>query len=130
MSRGVPTTTAGKNGRMRKILGRVIPVSTTALALFAWQHREELVDWSAFGVRAAAGLAGGRHEDVVAEARLRAKLSTDKRTRDSSGVSVVVRDGTAKLTGIVDEATRTLALAFARRTPGVTAVDDQFDVLP
>jgi osmotically-inducible protein OsmY len=114
---------------MRKMLERVIPLSTTAIALFAWQHRDELVDWSAFGVRALAGLAGGRHEDVVAEARLRARLNTDKRTRDSSGVSIVVRDGVARLTGVVDQETRVLALAFARRTPGVARVDDRFDVL-
>ncbi len=114
---------------MRKLLDRVIPLSTTAIALFAWQHRDELVDWSAFGVRAIAGLAGGRQQDVVAEARLRARLNTDKRTRDSSGVSIVVRDGTARLSGIVNDETRVLALAFARRTPGVVAVDDHFDVL-
>lgn len=112
------------------MLERVLPLSTTAIALFAWQHRDELVDWSAFGVRALAGLAGGRHEDVVAEARLRTRLNTDRRTRDSSGVSVAVRDGTARLTGIVAEETCVLALAFARRTPGVDAVDDQFEVLP
>lgn len=66
----------------------------------------------------------------MAEARLRARLNTDRRPRDSSGVSVAVRDGTARLTGVVDEETRVLALAFARRTPGVDAVDDRFEVLP
>ncbi len=114
---------------MKKLLERVVPLSATAMALFAWQHRDELVDWSAFGVRAVASIAGGRHEDVVAEARLRAKLNTDKRTRDLAGVSIVVRDGTARLSGIVNDETRVLALAFARRTPGITFVDDQFDVL-
>jgi osmotically-inducible protein OsmY len=121
--------TRGKNGGMKKFLERVVPLSATAMAMFAWQHRDDLVDWGAFGVRAVAGFAEGRQEDVMAEARLRGKLNTDKRTRDASGVSVSVRDGTAKLTGVVDPDTRALAVAFARRTQGVHAVDDQLEVI-
>ena len=114
---------------MKKFLDRVVPLSATAMAMFAWQHRDDLVDWGAFGVRAVTGFAEGRQEDVKAEDRLRAKLTTEKRTRDASGIGVSVRDGTARLSGVVDDDTRAYAVAFARRTQGVIAVDDQLEVI-
>ena len=75
------------------ILKRYLPLSGSALALWAWHNRDEVVDWAAFGVRSAQSLVSGNTEDVKGEARLRMALERDRRTRHAPGLEVMVRDG-------------------------------------
>jgi osmotically-inducible protein OsmY len=109
------------------ILRRYLPLSGSAIALWAWRNREDVVDWAAFGVRSAQGLVSGNTDDVAAEARLRMALQRDRRTRRAPGLDVVVRDGVALLRGIVDPEVRDVAVKLAERTEGVKKVDDRLD---
>jgi osmotically-inducible protein OsmY len=109
------------------ILRRYLPLSGSAIALWAWRNREDVVDWAAFGVRSAQGLVSGNTDDVAAEARLRITLQRDRRTRRAPGLDVVVRDGVAVLRGIVDPEVRDVAVKLAERTEGVEKVDDRLD---
>jgi osmotically-inducible protein OsmY len=109
------------------ILRRYLPLSGSAIALWAWRNREDVVDWAAFGVRSAQGLVSGNTDDVAAEARLRMALQRDRRTRRAAGLDVVVRDGVAVLRGIVDPEVRDVAVKLAERTEGVEKVDDRLD---
>jgi hypothetical protein len=68
------------------MLRRYLPLSGSAIALWAWQNRDDVVDWAAFGVRSAQGLVSGNTEDVAAEARLRVALHGDRRTRGAPGL--------------------------------------------
>jgi osmotically-inducible protein OsmY len=109
------------------ILKRYLPLSGSAIALWAWRNRDDVIDWAAFGVRSAQSLVGGNTEDVAAEARLRMALQGDRRTRRAPGLEVVVRDGVAILKGIVDPEVRDVAVKLAERTEGVKKVDDRLD---
>lgn len=109
------------------ILKRYLPLSGSAIALWAWRNRDDVVDWAAFGVRSAQSLVAGNTDDVAAEARLRMSLHGDKRTRRAPGLDVMVRDGVAILRGIVDPEVRDVAVKLAERTEGVKKVDDRMD---
>jgi osmotically-inducible protein OsmY len=109
------------------ILRRYLPLSGSAIALWAWRNRDDVIDWAAFGVRSAQGLVSGNTEDVAAEARLRVALHGDRRTRRAPGLDVVVRDGVATLRGIVDPEVRDVAVKLAERTEGIKKVDDRMD---
>jgi osmotically-inducible protein OsmY len=109
------------------ILKRYLPLSGSALALWAWHNRDEVVDWAAFGVRSAQSLASGNTEDVKAEARLRVALERDRRTRHAPGLEVMVRDGVAILKGIVDPEVHDVAVKIAQNTEGIEKVDDRLD---
>jgi osmotically-inducible protein OsmY len=109
------------------LLKRYLPVSGSAIALWAWHNRDDVIDWAAFGVRSAQSLANGNTDDVKAEARLRVALAGDRRTRRAPGLDVVVRDGVAVLKGIVDPEVHDVAVKIAERTEGITKVDDQLD---
>ena len=109
------------------ILRRYLPLSGSALALWAWRNRDDVIDWAAFGVRSAQGLVTGNTEDVATEARLRMALHGDRRTRRAPGLAVAVRDGVAVLRGIVDPEVRDVAVKLAERTEGVKKVDDRMD---
>jgi osmotically-inducible protein OsmY len=109
------------------ILRRYLPVSGSAVALWAWHNRDDVVDWAAFGVRSAQSLVSGNTEDVKIEARLRMTLAGDRRTRRAPGLEVVVRDRVAVLKGIVDPEVRDVAVKLAERTEGVEKVDDRLD---
>jgi osmotically-inducible protein OsmY len=109
------------------ILRRYLPLSGSAIALWAWRNRDDVIDWAAFGVRSAQGLVNGNTEDVAAEARLRVALHGDRRTRRAPGLDVVVRDGVATLRGIVDPEVRDVAVKLAERTEGIKKVDDRMD---
>jgi osmotically-inducible protein OsmY len=104
-----------------------MPLSGSALALWAWRNRDDVVDWAAFGVRSAQSLVNGSTDDVKAEARLRMALAGDRRTRQAPGLEVVVRDGVAVLKGIVDPEVHDVAVKLAERTEGVEKVDDRLD---
>ncbi len=109
------------------ILKRYLPLSGSAIALWAWRNRDDVVDWAAFGVRSAQSLVSGNTDDVTTEARLRMALHGDRRTRRAPGLDVMVRDGVAVLKGIVDPEVRDVAVKLAERTEGVKKVDDRLD---
>ena len=109
------------------ILKRYLPLSGSALALWAWHNRDEVVDWAAFGVRSAQSLVSGNAEDVKGEARLRMALERDRRTRHAPGLEVMVRDGVAILKGIVDPEVHDVAVKLAESTEGIRKVDDRLD---
>lgn len=111
-------------------LRTVVPVSTSAIALWAWANRDEVVEWGAFAVRAAQDVVGGNRRDPAAELRLRASLLDDRRTRRAAGLSLRVRDGVAIFTGLVLPEVRDVAVYLAERTEGIGDVDDRFEVLP
>ena len=109
------------------ILKRYLPLSGSAIALWAWRNRDDVIDWAAFGVRSAQSLVSGNTDDVATEARLRIALHGDRRTRRAPGLEVVVRDHVAVLKGIVDPEVRDVAVKLAERTEGVEKVDDRMD---
>ena len=109
---------------MWKLVKRLVPISGSALALWAWQNRDEVLEWAGFGVRATQKLVAGDTTDVKTEARLRASLNGDKRTRHAPGLRIEVRDGVVYLRGVVDDDVRDVAVKIAKRTTGVERVDD------
>jgi osmotically-inducible protein OsmY len=108
-----------------KLAKKLLPISGSALALWAWRNRDEVIEWAGFGVRAGQKLIAGETTDVSTEARLRAALNSDKRTRHAPGLRIEVRDGVAYLGGVVDEDVRDVTLALAKRTSGIARVDDE-----
>ncbi len=110
---------------MWKLLKRILPISGSAIALWAWRNRDEVLEWAGFGVRAAQELVAGDTADVTTEARIRAALNGDRRTRHAPGLRLEVREGVARLRGVVDEDVREVAVAIAKRTTGVERVDDE-----
>ncbi|HET9672304.1 MAG TPA: hypothetical protein VFQ40_05590, partial [Actinomycetota bacterium] len=64
---------------MRRYL-KLLPVTRATAALWAWRNRRELGRWAGFAWRALTP-GGESREDVIAEARLRAALARDERTR-------------------------------------------------
>ena len=69
------------------------------MALWAWRNRGSIQEWGRFAGRAVQDLAsGGSAQDVMTEARLRASLSANRRTRGAA-IDVDVRDGVATLRG-------------------------------
>jgi osmotically-inducible protein OsmY len=113
----------------RKLLKEQAVAAATALAYWAWNNREEVVDWTAYGVRAIQNTLAGNTDDVVTEARLRFAILGDRRARRAIGLEVRVKDGVAILTGLVDPGARELALRLAEKTEGVREVDDRMEVL-
>jgi BON domain len=111
---------------MRKIRD-LVPISGTALALWVWSNRDDVVEWAAFGVRSAQKLAAGETDDIKVEGRLRASLLGDKRTRHAAGLSLKVHEGVATFSGIVSPEVRDVALAIANRTDGIRGVDDKLE---
>jgi osmotically-inducible protein OsmY len=71
----------------------------------------------------------GDRSDPVVEARVRAALANDPRTRRASGLRVEVHDGVVQLHGAVTPEVRDVAHALAGRTNGVTRVDDRVDIV-
>ena len=113
---------------MWKLVKKFLPISGSALALWAWRNRDEVLEWAGFGVRAAQKLVVGETAEIATEARLRAALNGDKRTRHAPGLRIEVRDGVAYLSGVVDEDVRDVAVKIAKRTSGVDRIeDDQLD---
>jgi len=109
---------------MRQFLRRFIPISGSALALWTWRKRDEVLEWAGVGVRAAQKVVAGDTTDVKTEARLRASLNGDRRTRHAPGLRIEVQDGVVHLRGVVDEDVREVAVAIAKRSAGVDRVDD------
>ena len=94
------------------------------MALWAWRNRTELMDWAGFAARSVPRLQGDERADVITEARLRARLTNDHRTRGAEGLRVDVSDGVATLSGVVTPEVHDAALAVATDTRGIRRVRD------
>jgi hypothetical protein len=110
------------------MIGRLVrgalPISRLGAAMFVWRNRDEVLKWAGFVGTAVPKLVDGNHADVLAEGRLRARLTADSRTRGADGLRVSVRDGVATLSGVVDPAVHDVALDLASSTGGITRVRD------
>lgn len=109
---------------LRRLLKTAVPVSRVGVAMWAWHNRDELLGWAGFVAVAAPKLVEGKGSDVLAEAKLRARLTADSRTRGADGLRVSVVDGVATLAGVVDPAVHDVALDLATSTGGITRVRD------
>lgn len=101
---------------------RLLPISRATAGLWAWKNRRELGRWAGFAWRAIPPSAAAR-DDVVAEARLRAALAKDARTRGTPSFSVRVVGGTAFLEGYLPPDPHDLVASIAQRTKGVARVE-------
>jgi hypothetical protein len=109
---------------IRRLIKTAVPVSRLGMAMWAWHNRDELLGWAGFLATAAPKVVDGKAGDVIAEARLRARLTADARTRGADGLRVSVHDGVATLAGVVDPAVHDVALDLATSTSGITKVRD------
>jgi hypothetical protein len=114
---------------IRRLVKTALPVSRLGAAMFLWRNRDEVMKWAGFVGAAVPKLAEGDLSDVLTEARLRAKLTADTRTRGADGLRVSVRDGVATLSGVVDPAIHDVALDIATAASGVTKVRDDLQHL-
>jgi hypothetical protein len=110
------------------MIGRLVkgamPFSRIGAAMFVWRNRDEVLKWAGFVVNGVPKIVEGHHADVLAEGRLRARLTADGRTRGADGLRVSVRDGVATLSGVVDPQVHDVALDLASSTSGITRVRD------
>lgn len=103
-------------------LWRLLPISRATAGLWAWKNRRELGRWLGFVWRAIPPSAADR-DDVLTEARLRAALAKDARTRSAPSFSVRVVDGAAFLEGYLPPDLHDLVASIAQRTKGVRRVE-------
>jgi len=113
-----------RRGLFRRLLPVAVPGSRGAVALWAWRNRTELLDWAGFATRSVPRLQGDERTDVITEARLRARLTNDARTRGAEGLRVAVSGGVATLSGLVPAEVHDAALAIATDTRGIRRVRD------
>ena len=109
---------------IRRLVKSVVPVSRVGVAMWAWHNRDEILGWAGFVATAAPKLVEGKATDVLTEAKLRARLTADSRTRGADGLRVSVVDGVATLAGVVDPAVHDVALDLATSTSGIRRVRD------
>jgi osmotically-inducible protein OsmY len=109
---------------LRRLIKTAVPVSRVGMAMWAWHNRDELRAWAGFVATAAPKIVEGKANDVLAEARLRARLTADGRTRGAAGLRVSVTDGVATLAGVVDPDVHDVALDLATSTGGIDRVRD------
>jgi osmotically-inducible protein OsmY len=112
-------------GLLRGAVRGALPATRVGMALWGWRHRNEIGSWITYAAKAAPRVASGDHEAVLAEGRLRARLTGDKRTRNVDGLRVEVLDGVATLRGMVSTEAHDAAIAIATNTPGVHRVRDE-----
>jgi hypothetical protein len=103
-------------------LWKILPVGRATAALWAWRNRRELGRWAGFVWRTVPPSAADR-DDVLAEARLRAALAKDPRTRGAPSLSVRVANGTAFLEGHLSPDVHDLVASIAQKTRGVHRVE-------
>jgi hypothetical protein len=115
---------ARRPGLLRRLFPVAVPVTRGAIALWAWRNRTELLDWAGFATRSVPRLQGEERGDVITEARLRARLTNDPRTRGVAVLRIDVSDGVATLSGVVPSEVHDAALAIATDTRGVRRVRD------
>lgn len=112
-------------GLLRTAAKGAFPLSRVGVALWAWRHRSEIGGWAGYVVRSAPRLVGGDTGDILAEGRLRARLTAHRRTRDLDGLHVSVDDGVAVLSGMVPAEAHDAILTIATNTTGITRVRDE-----
>jgi hypothetical protein len=100
---------------------RMLPVTRATAALWAWRNRRELGRWAGFALRALTP-GGESREDVLAEARLRAALARDERTRGLPTLGVRVVRGTARLEGRMTPPLHELVVSIAEGTRGLLEI--------
>jgi hypothetical protein len=110
---------------IRKLVRSAVPLSRMGVALWAWRNRDEVLRWAGFVGGAVPKLVDGNASDVLAEARLRARLTADARTRGIAGLRLVVADGVATVAGVVDPAVHDVVLDLATSTSGIRKVRDE-----
>jgi hypothetical protein len=110
--------------KVGRLVRNLSPVTTVGAALWAWNNRDELIRWASFTGAAVPRLVEGNVTDVLTEAKLRARLTADSRTRNAEGLRLEVHDGVATLSGVVDPAVHDVALDLATSTGGITRVRD------
>lgn len=119
---GTGRVTLGRRGfETMAGLWSLLPVGRATAGLWAWKNRRELGRWAGFVWRAIPPSAAER-DDVVAEARLRAALAKDARTRGVPSLGVRVVDGTAFLEGHLPAEVHDLVASIAERTKGARDV--------
>jgi hypothetical protein len=111
-------------GLVRRVVKDAIPRSRVGVALWGWRHRHEIAGWAGYAARSAPRLVDER-DAVLAEGRLRARLTADKRTRNVDGLRVAVVDGVAMLSGMVPAEAHDAAVAIATNTTGIARVRDE-----
>ena len=116
-------------GVLRRIVPYAFPAGRIGVALWAWRHRQEIAGWAGYAAKAVPKLVGGEHPDVLAEGRLRMRLTSDSVTRNADGLRVAVRDGVATLSGLVPSDVHDAAIAIATNTSGITRVKDELEDL-
>lgn len=109
---------------IRRLVKTALPISRVGMAMFLWRNHDEIFKWAGFVGSAVPKLVEGNHADVLAEGRLRARLTADSRTRGADGLRVTVLDGVATLSGVVDPDVHDVALDLASSTGGITRVRD------
>jgi osmotically-inducible protein OsmY len=107
-----------------KLIRNLTPIGRVGAALWAWNNRDEIARWAGFAITAGPRVAEGNAGDVLTEARLRARLTADSRTRGAEGLRLAVHDGVATLSGVVDPKVHDIALDLATSTSGITRVRD------
>lgn len=110
---------------LRSAVKGALPISRVGVAMWAWRHRAEIGGWAGYVARSAPRVVGGDTADVLAEGRLRARLTADRRTRDLDGLRVAVDDGVAVLSGMVPPEAHDAILAIATNTTGIARVRDE-----
>jgi osmotically-inducible protein OsmY len=106
---------------MRRSL-RSIPITRATAALWAWRNRREVGRWLGFAWRALPP-SGSDRDELLTEAKLRAGLAKDERTRGLPTLSVRVEDGTAFLDGRLAPGLHDLVARIAESTKGVRAIE-------
>jgi hypothetical protein len=107
-----------------RLFRRFFPFTTVSgAAWFALRHRRPILDWTRWAITAAPRAVNGEHEDVLAEARIRARLQADDRLVGDL-IEVSVDDGRAVIRGEVDKGHRNVVLELAERQKGVEVVDE------
>ena len=109
------------------VLRRMMPITRTGMALWAWRHRTEIGGWLGYAIRSAPRLVAGESADVMIEGRIRSRLTADRRTRDRENIGVAVANGVVTLSGRVDSEVRDAAVEIATATAGVSRVVDGFE---
>lgn len=110
-------------------LRRLLPVSNIGLALWAWRNRATVLDWMAFGLRAAGDVLEGHGlADARAEARLRVALARHGATRRAP-IEVAVENGTVRLAGRVAPEVHARVHDIVATTPGIDRMDDRLALL-
>ena len=112
-------------GALRRGIGLASPFNRAAVAMWAWHHRDEITGWAGYVAKSAPRVVAGDTGDVLAEGRLRARLTATSTTRNASGLEVSVEDGIAHLRGVVDQDAADAAREIAGDTAGIHRVRDE-----